>query len=130
MSNIVVKDAVMKMIDGFLDEKPRKLSKDFYQGVTEAPAGSLEGAAPGEKVYALTKESVKSLIDLLAKEVSVDIYVSFVTVYNQLLEKEKAAIAAAEAAAVAPTEVPDEPTSMRVQKVPDEASDAKLENVD
>lgn len=129
MSNIVVKDVVMKMIDNFLDEKPRKLSKDFYQGVTEAPAGSLEGVAPGEKIYAVTKESVKSLIDLLAKEASVDIYVSFVTVYNQLLEKEKAAALAAEAAN-ASASILDEPTSMRVQKVSDDESEARLENVD
>ena len=83
-NGVSAKPILMKKIDEYMSEQKYKISKEFYDGIPVE-----NNIIEGEKITFIPKKSLKVLIEQLAREDLVDMYVGFLRFYAQIEESEK-----------------------------------------
>lgn len=91
-----VDGTLMATINDYLADKKYKLAKPFYDGVTTQANTTV-----------ITQQALKVLLELLAGEITVQLYEKFSPMPGQMAAKEAAMKAAAEADNIVPVSQPE-----------------------
>lgn len=87
---ITIDNVMMNVINSYMAEKKYSLAKPFYDGVSKS---HVEG------MFVLTQQSINAILNMLAAETIVELYLKLAPVPQEIAAKEAANKAAAEAAA-------------------------------